>query len=193
MKASDEERAQMTDYPSSSQTVPVSTSQPGVLRQKLPYVIALFMAVVGVAYTSAVGQPPYLYWELLAVMISGACIVIDWGKTEDRSTRFRLAGLQILHWFAVLIAMNIMLLPSVNGFLNSPATGLVLMLLLALGAFTSGIRTSWDIAFLGLAMALSVPALGWFKNSALVLFLLALVVVAIGLLFWPRSAVARSS
>ena len=183
----------MTDTSSSSQTIPVSTRQPGVLRQKLPYIIALFMAVVGVAYTSAVGQPPYLYWELLAVTIGGACIVIDWGNTEDRSTQFRRAGLQVLHWLAVLIAMNVILLPSVNGFLNSPATGLFLMLLLALGAFTAGIRTSWDIAFLGVAMALSVPALGWFKNSALVLFLLAIVVIAIGLLFWPRSAVARSS
>ena len=89
--------------------------------------------------------------------------------------------------------MNILLLPSVNGFLNSPATELTLMLLLALGASTAGIRTSWDIAFLGLAMALTVPAIGWFKNSALVLFLLAPVAVAIGLVFWPRSAVAKSS
>jgi hypothetical protein len=183
----------MTDIPSSSQSVPEHTSRTGVLRQKLPYVIALFLAVVGVAYTSAVGQPPYGYWEFLALMIGGACIVIEWGKTADRSTRLRLVGLQVLHWFAVLVAMNILLMPTVNGFLNSPATGLALMLVLALGAFTAGIRTSWDIAFLGLAMALTVPALGWFKNSALVLFLLALVVVAIGLVFWPRSTVARSS
>lgn len=183
----------MTDYPSTPQSITVDTNQPGLLRQKLPYIIALFLAVVGVAYTSAFGQPPYGYWEFLAVMIGGACIVIDWGKTEDKSTRLRLVGLQVLHWIAVLIAMNILLLPSVNGFLNSPATGLTLMLLLALGAFTAGIRTSWDIAFLGLAMALTVPAIGWFKNSALVLFLLVLVAVAIGLVFWPRSAVAKSS
>ncbi len=180
----------MTDIPNAS---PERTSRTGVLRQKLPYIIALFLAVVGVAYTSAVGQPPYGYWEFLAVMIGGACIVIEWNKTDDRLTRLRLVGLQVLHWFAVLVAMNILLMPTVNGFLNSPATGLALMLVLALGAFTAGIRTSWDIAFLGLAMALSVPALGWFKNSALVLFLLALVVVAIGLVFWPRSTVARSS
>jgi hypothetical protein len=182
----------MTDY-SSSQSIPVDTSQPGLLRQKLPHIIVLFLAVVGVAYTSAFGQPPYGYWEFLAVVIGGACIVIDWGKTEDKSKRLRLVGLQLLHWFAVLIVMNILLLPSVNGFLNSPATGLALMLLLALGAFSAGIRTSWDIAFLGLAMALTVPAIGWFKNSTLVLFLLALVVVAIGLVFWPRSTVAKSS
>jgi hypothetical protein len=183
----------MTDYTSSPQSIPVGMAQPGLLRQKLPYIIVLFLAVVGVAYTSAFGQPPYGYWEFLAVVIGGACIVIDWGKTDDKSKRLRLVGLQVLHWFAVLIVMNILLLPSVNGFLNSPATGLALMLLLALGAFSAGIRTSWDIAFLGLAMALTVPAIGWFKNSALVLFLLALVVVAIGLVFWPRSTVAKSS
>jgi hypothetical protein len=183
----------MTDYSSSPQSIPVDTTRPGLLRQKLPYIVVLFLAVVGVAYTSAFGQPPYGYWEFLAVMIGGACIVIEWGNTDDKSKRLRLAGLQVLHWIAVLIAMNILLLPSVNGFLNSPATGLAIMLLLALGAFTAGIRTSWDIAFLGLAMALTVPAIGWFKNSALVLFLVALVVIAIGLVFWPRSTVAKSS
>jgi hypothetical protein len=183
----------MTDIPSSSQSIPEQNSRTGLLRQKLPYAIVLFLAVAGVAYTSMVGQPPYGYWEFLALMIGGACVVLDWGKTEDGSTRWRLAGLQVLHWLAVLAAMNILLMPSVNGFLNSPATGLALMLVLALGAFTAGIRTSWDIAFLGLAMALTVPALGWFKHSALVLFLLALVVVAIGLAFWPKSTVARSA
>jgi hypothetical protein len=182
----------MTDYPTTSAAVPADTSEPKLLRQKLPYAVVLFLAVAGVAYTSAVGQPPYGYWEFLAVMIGGACIVIDWRKTENSSTRWRLAALQVLHWFAVLAAMNILLMPTVNGFLNSPATGLALMLVLALGAITAGIRTSWDIAFLGVAMALSVPALGWFKHSALVLFLLALVVVAIGLAFWPKSTVARS-
>lgn len=181
----------MTDNTGSSQPIPAKTSRPGLLRQKLPYVIVLFLAVAGVAYTSSVGQPPYGYWEFLGVMIGGACIVIDWGNTEDKSTRLRRIGLQALHWLAVLLAMNILLLPTVNGFLNSPATGLALMLLLALGAFTAGIRSSWDIAFLGLAMALTVPAIGWLKNSALVLFLLALMVVAIGLVFWSRSTVAK--
>ena len=185
----------MTDYPTSSPAIPAFTSEsePKLLRQKLPYAIVLFLAVAGVAYTSAVGQPHFGYWEFLAVTIGGACIVIDWMKTEDQSNRWRLAGLQVLHWLAVLAAMNILLMPTVNGFLNSPATGLALMLVLALGAFSAGIRTSWDIAFLGLAMALTVPAIGWLKNSSLVLFLLVLVVVAIGLVFWPKSTVAKSS
>jgi len=55
----------MTDYSTSSQSVPAYTSEPGLLRQKLPHAIVLFLAVAGVAYTSAVGQPPHGYWSFL--------------------------------------------------------------------------------------------------------------------------------
>ena len=35
----------MTDYSTSSQSVPAYTSEPGLLRQKLPHAIVLFLAV----------------------------------------------------------------------------------------------------------------------------------------------------
>ncbi len=46
---------------------------------------------------------------------------------------------QALHWLAVLVAMNIMLFSGVQQVLPALATGLVLLILLALGTFLAGV------------------------------------------------------
>jgi uncharacterized membrane protein YedE/YeeE len=59
--------------------------------------------------------------------------------------------------------------------------------LLALGTFLAGVSfLSLQICFLGLAMALAVPAIAWFKQSALFLILAAVLLIGIGIIFWPR-------
>ena len=163
------------------------------LRQKAPYLIVLLLAVLGVAYTSIAHQPLYGYWEFLALAIGIACVAIGWSKTDSRQERIRIARTQALHWGAFLVAMNIVLWPSVNTFLNAPATGLALMLLLALGTFAAGIHVSAEMAFLGVALAFTVPAIAWFKQSALLLVLIVLAIGAIGMTFWSRQGVARDT
>ena len=94
---------------------------------------------------------------------------------------------QALHWVAVLVAMNIMLLSGVQQLLPTPATSLVLLILLALGTFLAGLNLlSLQICFLGLAMALAVPAISWVKQSALFLVLAAVFLIGLGMTFWSR-------
>lgn len=157
------------------------------LRSKLPYLGVLVLAMLGVAYTSITGSPLYGYWEFLALAVGAACIFIGWRQTEDKRARKQIVVTQALHWTAFLIAMNIILWPSVNTFLNGPATGLALMLLLALGTFVAGVHVSADIAILGVALALTVPAIAWLKKSALLLALVGLVVGGLAVLFRPQS------
>src|SRR5262249_58458122 len=69
----------------------------------------------------------------------------------------------------------------------APATGLVLLMLLALSAFLAGLNlSSLQICFLGVAMAIAVPAIAWLKQFALFLLLGAVLLVGLGLTFWPR-------
>jgi hypothetical protein len=77
--------------------------------------------------------------------------------------------------------------------LPAPATGLVLVtLLLALGTFLAGVNfLSLQICFLGVAMAVAVPAIAWFKQSALFLLLTAILVIGVVMTFWPRRADER--
>lgn len=158
----------------------------GFIKRKLPYLVAFALSCIGVAYTSISHRALYGYWEFLAVVTGVACVVIGWSSASEHSERLKLVRTQTLHWGAFLVAMNILLLPSVQNLLTAPGAGLAMMLLLALGTFVAGVHLSIDIAFLGVAMALSVPAIAWLKISSLLVVLAILGAIGVGVVFWRR-------
>jgi hypothetical protein len=158
-------------------------------QQKLPYLLVLALAILGVAYTNVTQQPLVGYWEFLALATGVVCVVTQWGNAQDRRARVRLIVTQALHWAAILVTMNLVLLPVVQNMLPSPATSLVLLTLLALGTFLAGVSfLSLQLCFLGLAMAAAVPAIAWLKQSALFFVLGAVFLLGLFMTFWPRRA-----
>ena len=157
------------------------------LSQQLPYVAALVLAVAGVAYTNVSHQPLVGYWEFLAIAICVVCVVTKWPEIQGKEAQLRLIWTQALHWVGVLVTMNIMLVSGVQQFLPTPATGLVLLTLLALGTFLAGVSLlSLQISFLGLAMGVAVPAISWLKQSVLFFLLGAVLLIGLGITFWIR-------
>jgi hypothetical protein len=155
------------------------------LWQQLPYIVALVLAIAGVAYTNASHQPLVRYWEFLALAIGVVCVVNKWPETDSKEARWRLIWTQALHWVAVLITMNIMLASGVQQLLPTPATSLVLLMLLALGTFLAGVSLlSLQIAFLGLAMGLAVPAISWLQQSVIFFLLGAALLIGLAITFW---------
>ena len=59
-------------------------------RRQLPYIVAMILAVAGVAYTNVSHRPLVGYWEFLALAIAVVCIMTKWPELEDRQARFRL-------------------------------------------------------------------------------------------------------
>ena len=158
---------------------PGQSSKGNFLHRQLPYLVVLALAISGVAYTNISHQPLVGYWEFLTLAMGVVCVV-KWAKVDYKQARFQLRWTQAIHWGAILVTMNIMLLSGVQQLLPSPATSLVLLMLLALGTFLAGLNLlSLQICFLGLAMAFAVPAIAWFKQS--VLFLVLAAVFLIGL------------
>ncbi|HEY0848636.1 MAG TPA: hypothetical protein VGD96_01900 [Bradyrhizobium sp.] len=157
------------------------------LWQQLPYIAALVLAIAGVAYTNVSNQPLVGYWEFLALAIGVVCVVTKWPDIREKEAQFRLIWTQALHWIAVLVTMNIMLVSGVQQLLPTPATSLVLLTLLALGTFLAGVSLlSLQISFLGLAMAVAVPAISWLKQSVLFFLLGAVLLIGLGITFWLR-------
>jgi hypothetical protein len=157
------------------------------LRSQLPFLAILALAIAGVAYTNVSQRPLVGYWEFLAITTGVACVLTAWGEIDDRDARIRLIWTQVVHWAAVLVAMNILLLSGVQQLFPAMATSLVLLILLALGAFLAGLSLpSVQICFLGFALALAVPAISWFKQSALFLVLAAVALIGVVLAFWSR-------
>jgi hypothetical protein len=157
------------------------------LWQQLPYVVALVLAIAGVAYTNVSHQPLVGYWEFLALAIGVVCVVTKWPEIEGRQAQLRLIWTQALHWIAVLVTMNIMLVSGVQQLLPTPATSLVLLTLLALGTFLAGVSLlSVQISFLGFAMGAAVPAISWLQQSVIFFLLGAVLLIGLGITFWLR-------
>ncbi|HEY8033107.1 MAG TPA: hypothetical protein VIF02_12190 [Methylocella sp.] len=161
--------------------------------KELPYLVVLALTILGVAYTSVSHQPLIGYWEFLAIATGLVCITTGWLHIHDPKPRFRMVWTQALHWLAFLVAMNIVLFPDVQAMLNAPATGLTLLMLLALGTFVAGVHVSWHICALGIAMALFVPAIAWLTESSLFLVLGAVALIGVGMTFWWRLRGDRTS
>jgi hypothetical protein len=168
----------------------VSTS---ALVRNLPYIAALALAIFGVAYSSFSGHAINGYWEFLAVATGLVCIATAWPHAPDRKTRFKLIWTQVAHWVTILVAMNLVLLQGVQQVLPIQATGVVLLLLLGTGTILSGLHLlSLRISFLGVAMALSIPAMTWFKQASLLLLLAGVAVAGLAIAFWPRGKKASA-
>ena len=157
----------------------------GVWLKELPYVVVLVLTLLGVAYTSVTRRPTIVYWEFLVIVTAAACIWGGWRYAPDRKAKVRLIGSQALHWLAFFVAMNLVLLPSVQNMLNADATGLAILLLLALGTFVAGVHIpAWQVCVLGIVMGLFVPAIAWIEEAALIVLLALVALIGVGALFW---------
>lgn len=161
--------------------------------RELPFSLVLILTLLGVAYTSFSKQPITGYWELLAPAIGLVCIGSGWSRANDKNARLQLIATQALHWVAFLLVINVTLLPSVQRILNASATGLAVLMLLALGAFTAGVHVlSWQVCLLGIIMALCVPAVAWIESSALIVVLVAMAALGTGVVLWQRWRESRA-
>jgi hypothetical protein len=153
--------------------------------RELPFSLVLILTLLGVAYTSFLKQPIMGYWELLAPVIGLVCIGSGWSSANDKNARLQLICTQALHWAAFLLVMSMILLPNVQRILNASATGLAVLMLLALGTFTAGVHVlSWQVCLLGIIMALCVPAAAWIEASALIIVLISVAALGIGVVLW---------
>jgi hypothetical protein len=164
-----------------------------LIHTALPHIAVLLLTILGVAYTSVAKHPLVGYWEMLAAITGAVCVISGWPHARTREARIQLIWTQALHWLAFLVAMNLVLVSDVQRMLNADATGLAVLLLLALGTFVAGVHTlSWQTCVLGLVMALGVPVIAWVEESALILVLSAIAIVVIGgaFLWFQRRRIA---
>jgi len=168
-----------------SATAPERRPGVGIGLKELPYGIVLVLTLIGVAYTSFTKRPTTAYWEFLVPVTAVVCIWSGWRAARDKKEEFRLIWTQVVHWLAFFAAMNLLLLPRVQDMLNADATGLAILLLLALGTFVAGLHIpAWEMCILGIVMAIFVPAIAWIEEAALIVLLGVIVLIGSGTIFW---------
>ena len=181
----------MSDFVPNDETVASKAAPerrlPGVRSwlKELPYVVVLILTLIGVAYTSFTKRPTTAYWEFLVPVTAALCIWSGWRSAREKKEEFRVIWTQVAHWLAFFATMNLLLLPSVQDMVNADATGLAILLLLALGTFVAGVHIpAWQVCILGIVMALFVPAIAWIEEAALIILLALIALIGAGTMFW---------
>jgi len=156
-----------------------------VLKSELPYIVMLSMAVVGIGLVTFTGGLPGLYWQLLTVVYCALCISVGWRRAQTQPERVKLVWTQVLHWASFLGAMWLIYTPTMRALVDVNATGLDLMVLLALGTVVAGIHAeAWQICIVGLILALFAPAVAIVEHSSLFILIAALGVTFIAVSLW---------
>ena len=149
-----------------------------------PYLAMLALALFGVAYTSIARQAMTNYWILLAPFYGVICVITRWRNVESTEAHWHLIQTEALHWVAVLGAMSIVFVADVKQMMNSDASALMVLTLLALGTFTAGVHVAaWRICLVGVVLGIAVPAIAWLEQATLLLLLIATVLLSIAVLY----------
>ena len=150
------------------------------LLEDSPYIVMLLLAVVGVAL-----REPVNYWLIITPVYAVICIIAGWRHFDTAESHRELVYVQLLNWLALVVAIFVLYNNAVQGVLNTNASSLAMMTLLALGTFTAGLQARvWRICGLGAVLFVAVPTIGWLDQSIMALFAATLVVIAIGALTW---------
>lgn len=166
----------------------VVAHRPSLWEREFPYLLILVLAAAGAGWVSLTREPIVRYWDVVAVVVAAVAIIEGWADASERGGRWRLIWTQAAHWAAFLLAMNVVFLPSMQQVLTTDGLSLTVLLLLALGTFTSGIHTASPLmAANGVFMGLCVPAIAWLDQTALIVALVIVVLAAaVALFFWLR-------
>lgn len=143
-----------------------------------PYVVMMLLALVGVAATGVERRDMTTYWVVLTPVFAMLSLYIRWQGSRPGELKWSFVGAEITHWLAVMVAVYLIFVSAVRQMMNADATALMILTVLALGTFTSGVHAgAWRMCFVGFALALGVPIIAWIDEASLIFVLVGLVFV----------------
>jgi hypothetical protein len=155
------------------------------LAAEAPYFVIVIIGMVGVSWTGLLGIPVSTYWVTMTPIAALLCIAVGWGHLPRGRSQFEMVAIQLGQWAAVLVAMYLIHVSNVGGLVTHDALGSILLTLLALGVFISGLDLrTWKLCVAGAFLAIAVPFVAWFDDAAMFMLLIGVVLIALGLLAW---------
>jgi hypothetical protein len=155
------------------------------LLAELPYFAIVVIGMVGVSWTNLLGVSVATYWVTMTPIAAVLCILVGWAHLPEGRRRFEMVAIQLGQWAAFLVAMYLMHVSTVEGLVTHDAIGSILLTLLALGVFISGLDLrTWKLCVAGAFLALAVPLVAWIADAGLFILLIGVALIALGLLIW---------
>jgi hypothetical protein len=181
----------MADY-ESHQHVPFAPRSRffSFLARDWPYVLMLALALAGVARTSVGVTGMESYWMVVAPVYALICVAVHWRDIKGPEPHWRLIRTQAFHWIAVMLAMSLVFIGSVRQMMNSDATALTALAMLALGTFTAGVHAeAWRICVVGIVLGLAVPAIAWLETSTVIILMVLVALVALAVIVFLHTPI----
>lgn len=144
-----------------SQPVNTAAAQKGAasrLRIQEWIVIALIaLSIIGVGITDFAPAVSHWYWLAMVPLFGMACAVIEWDGAKGRGLApGAVIRNQLLVWISLLVAVQLVYLLLHAGRLDSENAGLIILLLLSLTVFGSGIYLGWRLCVVGACLGLAL-------------------------------------
>lgn len=153
------------------------------LSRDWPYLLMLILALIGVAFTSIYQGAMTIYWVICVPLFGVITVASHWREIDGAQAHWQLVLTQALHWAAVTFAMYLVFVADVEKMMNSDASGLMVLTVLALGTTTAGIHAwAWRIVLVGAILGAGVPAVAWLEQSTLLILLAAVALASIAAL-----------
>ncbi len=145
------------------------------LLRESPHIAMLVLAVVGISF-----PVPVTYWLIITPVFAVISIISGWRHFGSPQDHLRMVALQVLSWSALVLAIYALYNDGSEGVLNANALSLAMITILALGTFLAGLHAhSWRTCVVGMILFVAVPVLGWLDQTSILLFIGALIIVAI--------------
>jgi hypothetical protein len=148
---------------------------------RIPFIVSILLigtSIAGFALTNYAPERASWYWVLVLPAFAAVPIWHTWTTIRSGGkTNWLVVRKQIYHWFALLVAMQLLFILIRSGNIDGHSGGLVALLLMALACADIGISFDWVFVVVGAILALAVLVAAWFQEYVW------LVLLALGLAF----------
>ena len=147
-------------------------------------IIMVVFCLVGVAVTDFSPQDAFMYWMAMIFVFGFAAMIAGWHNAKrhydpdgEGNAVKELFKTQSLHWLGSLVTVVCLFSFVEAGHMSQEATGLMVLLILALTTYLDGIRIGWRFCLTGMYLATAAVAANFLENFMPWLFVLAVVII----------------
>lgn len=149
-------------------------------------IIMVIFCLLGIAITDFSPQDAFMYWMAMIFVFGFAAMIAGWHNArrhydpngEGNEVR-ELFKVQSLHWLGSLVTVVCLFSFVEAGHMTQEATGLMVLLILALTTYLDGIRIGWRFCLTGMYLATAAVAANFLENFMPWLFVLAVVIIVL--------------
>jgi|WetSurMetagenome_2_1015567.scaffolds.fasta_scaffold01565_16 hypothetical protein len=137
----------------------------GLKVSEIIFVILMVLAIIGVGITDFSPASSYWYWLAMAPVFACACLIIEWTRIgSEGKSWLSILRTQLLTWFGLLVAVQLVYFLLRAGRLTYESTGLIILLLLALTTFIVGIHLGFQLCVLGVFLGLTLLCVAFLEQ-----------------------------